>query len=73
MSLSEEIRKCSRDLEDKIEVTQKKLDETIEKLSGAEARINILENSISKPEFDLKPSLVIQKLPRQKLNQTWIC
>ena len=42
---------------------QKKLDETIEKLSRAEAQINILENSISKPEFDLKPSLVIQKLP----------
>ena len=61
LSLSEDIRKCNRDLEDRIEITQNKLDHTIEKLSEAEARIQILENS--KPEFDLKPSLVIQKLP----------
>ena len=64
LSLSEDIRKCNRDLEDRIEITQNKLDHTIEKLSEAEARIQILENS--KPEFDLKPSLVIQKLPRSE-------
>ena len=66
LSLSEDIRKCNRDLENKIEGTQNKLDVTIEKLSDAEARITILESSISKPDFDLKPSLVIQKLPRSE-------
>jgi hypothetical protein len=57
LSLSENIRKCSRELENKII-------DIIEKLSGTESRIHIIENGISKYEFDLNPSLVDQKLPR---------